>query len=116
HPFWNYLVGPGRAWQETGDNGYTRAAFPVALVQRQVNCVHNGVMTFLFDDTHVSRVQFQIAQETCLYLKFDVGGQLPARYVPGTVAEADTLRTAHAAEVAGRLPAKPISAIADDYP
>src|SRR6185436_17809569 len=108
HPFWNYLVGPGRAWQETGDNGYTRAAFPIALVQRAVNCVHNGVMTFLFDDTSVSRVQFQIAQETCLYLQFDVGGQLPARYTPGAVANAADLETNHALEVAARLPTKPI--------
>ena len=70
HPFWNYLVGPGRAWDEAGDGGYTRASFPLALVQHGLNCTHHGTVMFLFDDTRVSRAQVQITQETCQYLKF----------------------------------------------
>ena len=27
-PFWNVIVGPGRAWSERGDHGWTRASLP----------------------------------------------------------------------------------------
>ena len=49
-PTWNYILGPGRVWNEKGDQGYARAAFPFALIQRNQNCVHNGEMTFLFSN------------------------------------------------------------------
>ena len=115
-PNWNYIIGPGRIWQEDGDNGYARVSFPFALVERNQNCPHNGVMTFLFDGTSVSQVRYQITQETCLYFKFDLWGQAPATYTPETNPEAAALKAAHAAEVANRLPTKPIGALAVDYP
>jgi len=77
-PAWNYMVGPGRVWQEEGDHGYMRASFPFALVERNQNCVHNGEMTFLFSNTrtpNVSSVRYQVTQETCLYLKFKMWAQ-----------------------------------------
>ena len=43
-------------------------------------------------------------------------GQLSATYVPSKVAGADEVRKATAAEMANRLPAKPFSALAADYP
>jgi hypothetical protein len=118
-PAWNYIVGPGRVWQEDGDHGYTRASLPFALVLRNQNCVHNGEMTFLFSNKkspHVSQVRYQITQETCEYFKFNMWGQLSATYVASKVAGADEVRKAAAAEMANRLPAKPFSALAADYP
>ena len=114
--YWNYILGPGRVWNENTDNGYSRAAFPFALVQRNSNCTHNGMMTFLFNATTVSRVRYQVTQETCVYFKFNMWGQLSATYTPATVANATTLKNNHAAEVANRLPTKPMSEIATDYP
>ena len=79
NPAWNYIVGPGRVWRETGDGGYTRAALPFALVQRNQNCTHNGVLSFLFStkkNPRVSRVFYQITQETCYPMKFDMWGML----------------------------------------
>ena len=114
--YWNYIIGPGRAWDETSDGGMTRAAFPFATVERNQNCIHNGVMTFLFDDSSVSHVLYQITAETCQLLQFDEWGQLSATYTPGTVAGALDLQNAEAAEVANRLPTKPIEALATDYP
>jgi len=114
--YWNYIVDPGRIWQENGDHGYARASFPFSLVERNQNCTHNGVMTFLFDGTHVSQVRYQITQETCLYFKFDMWGQVTASYIPETIPQAHALKAAYAAEVANRLPAKPFSALANDYP
>ncbi len=118
-PAWNYIVGPGRVWQENGDNGYMRASLPFALVERNQNCVHNGEMTFLFNSAkkpNISKVRYQVTQETCLYFKLNMWGQLDATYTPGKVANAQALQNAQAAEVANRLPTKPISALATDYP
>jgi hypothetical protein len=118
-PAWNYIVGPGRVWQEDGDHAYMRASLPFALVLRNHNCVHNGEMTFLFSNKkspHISQVRYQITQETCEYFKFNMWGQLPATYVHSKVARAGELRKAAAAEMANRLPTKPFSALAADYP
>lgn len=116
---WNYIVGPGRVWQENSDNGYMRVSFPFALVERNQNCVHNGEMTFLFNSAKspkISRVRYQVTQETCLYFKLNMWGQLAATYTPGSVADDQALENAQAAEVANRLPTKPLSALATDYP
>lgn len=113
---WNLVVGPGRVWSERGDGGRSRAAVPFALVQRINNCTHNGTLTFLFTDETVSHVRYQITQETCLYYKVDMWGQLAARYSRYQVRRAAALRGAHAAEVAHRLPTKPIAALASDHP
>ncbi len=116
HQYWNIIYGPGRAWYENGDGDRSRASLPFALVQRNANCVHNGVLTFLFTATTVSQVRYQVTQETCQYFKFDMWGQLGATYTPRAVANSTALKNAHAAEVANRLPTKPISALATDYP
>lgn len=118
-PAWNYIVGPGRVWQETADSGYMRASIPFALVERNQNCVHNGEMTFLFNRTRtpdISKVRYQVTQETCLYFKLNLWGQLAATYTPGSIANDQALENAEAAEVANRLPTKPFSALATDYP
>jgi len=116
HPYWNYIVGPGRVWKENSDNGYTRAAFPFALIQRNSNCTHNGEMTFLFNASGISKIRYQITQETCTYYKVNMWGQLSATYTPYAVTNATTWKAAYAQEVSNRLPTKPISALATDFP
>jgi hypothetical protein len=112
---WNVAVAPGRAWHENGDGGWSRAALPFSLIERNANCVHHGVMTFLFTDAAVSQVRYQIASETCEYFQFDMWGQAGATHDPG-VADAEAVREAYAAEVAERLPTKPIAELATDHP
>jgi hypothetical protein len=73
-------------------------------------------MTFLFNETSVSKVRYQVTQETCAYFKFNMWGQLAGNYSPHTIINAAGVRARYAAEVANRLPLKPISALADDYP
>jgi hypothetical protein len=116
HPYWNYILGPGRIWQENGDHGFARASFPFTLVERNQNCTHNGVMTFLFNGTQISPLRYQVTQETCLYFKFDLWGQLAATYTPGSIPEAAALKISHAVEVVNRLPSRPLSALAVDFP
>ena len=116
HPYWNYILEPGRVWQEDADQGYTRASFPFALVWKGSNATLNGTMTFLFDDAGTSKVWYQITQETTISFSADMWGMLDAIYHPGPVGDADQLRDAFARELAGRFPTKPIEQLAQDYP
>ncbi len=117
HPEWEYILESGRVWKENSDNGYSRASIPFALHQKNANCTHNGVMTFLFKaDGSSSRVVYQIASETCFYYKVDMWGSLAATYSPGAVSNANGLRADYQGEVNGRMPVKPIAALATDYP
>lgn len=114
---WEYLLEPGRVWQEPGDRGLARAAIPFALQERNANCMHYGVLSFLFDaGGAVSQVAYQISSETCLYLKFDLWGLAKARYTPHeSPAAASTVR-AYQQELRSRLPMKPIDTLPEDHP
>ena len=116
HLYWNYILEPGRVWQENGDQGYSRASFPFALVWKGSNAVLNGTMTFLFDDEGISKVWYQITQETTISFSADMWGLLDASYHPGPVADADQLRDDFARELAARFPTRPIEQLAEDYP
>jgi hypothetical protein len=117
HPEWEYVLAPGRVWNENGDSGYSRVALPFALMQKNQNCVHNGVMSFLFKaDGSISKVVYQIASETCSYFKVNMWGVLTASYTPQTIADAATRISAYQAEVGARMPVKPLSALTTDYP
>ena len=116
HPYWDYLLSPGRVWRENGDQGSMRAVIPFALLQKNQNCTHNGVFMFLFDETGVSKVWYQITQETCIYFKMDMWGLLDADYQPGAVADADALRFNYVDELNARLPVKPLSALQEIAP
>tara|TARA_B100001939_G_scaffold347068_1_gene367571 strand:- start:5524 stop:7398 length:1875 start_codon:yes stop_codon:yes gene_type:complete len=122
HPDWEYILEPGRVWHDPVDGDYSRAAIPFALQEKNMNCTHNGVMTFLFNGAGingagtVSHVAFQIGSETCQYFKFDMWGLMPARNAPGPVKDKAALITAYRREVASRLPLRPIERLAEDYP
>lgn len=117
HPWWEWAVEPGRVWDEPGDGGYSRAAIPFALVQRNANCTHNGMLMLLFrSDGTVSHAAMQVSSETCHYLQLDMWGMLEAGYQPGQVAARDALVADYRREVAARLPVRPLSSLAQDHP
>lgn len=116
HPWWEFVLGTGRAWDEASDGGWTRAALPFALKERREDCVHNGLLTFLFRDSGaVSKVAFQVTNQTCRYLQFDMSGLLDANYVPGRIAGAAEVIAAVRAKRDSRMPTRPISEISDVY-
>jgi CubicO group peptidase (beta-lactamase class C family) len=118
-PSWNYILGPGRVWREKSDDGYMRASLPFALVQRNQNCVHNGAMTFLFSNTKspaISSVYYQITQETCYPMKFNLWGMASATYVVAALPGSAELKAKNAAEIARRVPTKRIAELATDFP
>jgi len=117
HPYWEFILEPGRVWQESTDEGFSRASLPFSLQQRNANCTHNGMLTFLFKSSgEVSRVAFQVASETCLYLKFDLRGIIEASYSPYNVVGAASIRGNYQKEVDGRMPVKSIEQLENDYP
>ena len=113
---WNIALGVGRVWQENGDGRLTRAALPFSLIERNANCVHNGLITFLFSASQTSRLRYQITSETCEYFQFDMWGQLPVTVSRKSVPNAHAIRTAFAAELAARIPTRPLAQLAKDYP
>jgi hypothetical protein len=117
--YWNIILGVGRAWTESGDSGYTRVSMPFSLVEYNQNCVHQGELTFLFSNTlspNISYVNYQITYETCEYWHFNLWGTIAATYTPSTISNATTLENAEAAEITNRIPVKPFSSIATDFP
>lgn len=116
HPQWNLMLEPGRVWQEAGDGGFSRASLPFALIVKGGNAAFNGTLTFLFDETHISKVWYQITQETTSYTRANLWGLLDATYHPEKVPGAEKIRADFAAELAARMPVKPIAELAEDYP
>ena len=117
HRDWELVLEPGSAWDEPGDGGYSRAALPFALMERNANCLHNGVLTFAFrSDGAISDVYYQISSETCAYFKFNAWGLVKARYEPGPVDGGAAIADAYHREVAARLPVQPLSALLNAHP
>ena len=116
HPYWNYILEPGRVWQEEADQGYARASLPFALAWKGSNATFNGVMTFLFDDQDCSKVWYQVTQETAISLRLNLWGLLEANCDHRPVSGADQVRQAFREELADRFPVKAIEQLGEDYP
>ena len=116
HENWNYFLGPGQAWSEPGDGDFSRASFPFALSWKGSNAIHNGTMTFLFNDQGVSKVWYQVTQETTIGFRADFWGLLDAVYHPGPIPNADQYRQAFTREIADRIPTRPIEDLTKDFP
>lgn len=118
HRYWEIVLQPGRVWQQADDGPWTRAALPFALQERVANCTHNGMLTWLFNDSGaVSRVAYQIGSETCGYFKFDAWGAVRAEYRLADYGEAAVEAVERLdRHRAARLPVKPLAALWEDYP
>ncbi len=114
---WNIIIGYGRVWNETTDNGYSRASFPFTLAEYNQNCVHNGEMTFLFKSSGaISHVFYQIDTEVCEYWQANFYGNLTATYTPSTISGDTTMENNAATEITNRIPTEPFASLATDYP
>lgn len=117
HPYWEIILEPGRVWSDPLDMGWSRAALPFSLKEKNQNCTHNGLMTFLYtNDGSITRVAWQIGSETCLYLKINLWGITEARYQPRLVPGTEKIIAAYHDEVENRLQVKSISTMSDDFP
>ena len=117
HPWWEFVLQPGQVWNEPRDNGMSRAVIPFALKERNADCIHNGLMGFLFNSAgEISKVALQVSNQTCKYLQFRLFGLLTANYRPAEPALAVTAISAAARHRASRIPQRPIDQLATDYP
>ena len=106
-----FILSPGRVWSEPGDGGMSRASFPFAVVHEMHNGTHNGLATFLFDDTRVSGLRVQIVQETAYWAQVDYWGQMPLTYAPGPLSDEPALRASFTEEIRRQAPIRPWSAL-----
>ena len=106
-----FIFSPGRVWSEPGDQGMSRASFPFVIVDRISNGTHNGLATFLFDDTRVSNLRAQLTQETKEWARDDFWGQGPMTYTPGAIAGEAMLRAQFDTERRLEVPIKPWASV-----
>jgi len=105
------ILSPGRVWSEPGDQGMSRASFPFVSVNELNNGTHNGLATFLFDDTRVSALSFQFVQETVEWARNDYWGRAPLAYAAGAIADEPALRARFDEELRLQAPMRPWSAL-----
>jgi len=103
------VVSPGDVWSEPADQGMSRASFPFMVVDG--SGAHNGLATFVFDDSRVSNLWVQITQETAEWARHDLWGALPMTYTPGALADEAAVRRGFDAEQQRAVPIKPWSAL-----
>lgn len=107
--YWRVIPQFGRVWREPADGEWSRAAFPLMLVNDTENHAHQGLATFLYRPGAVSRLRVQFVQQTAPYLlgrHFVAWGTVDAELTAGLAAEAERNRATARAELAARLPAK----------
>jgi hypothetical protein len=74
------------------------------------NVSRNGLATFLYDDTRISALRFQVVQENAPFrVKYDGWGQAPLTYTPGPIADEEALRAQFAEELQQQTPIRPWS-------
>ena len=117
--YWRVIPQFGRVWLEAADDGWARAAFPLMLVNDTENHAHQGLATFLYRDGAVSRLRVQFVQQTAPYLLSPhcvLWGSAPLKFAPLDSGRAEAARGAARAELAARLPARPLAELRAKLP
>jgi CubicO group peptidase (beta-lactamase class C family) len=108
--YWRVIPQFGRVWHEKADGEWSRAAFPIMLVNDTENHAHQGLATFLYRRGEVTGLMVQFVQQTAPYLTMHL--LVAWGYVPAKVSTVDSRIIASAqqaakSELADRLPSKP---------
>lgn len=76
NPYWDYILGAGVIWPSEDGEESTRISMPFALIEKNENCVHNGVIVFEIGKAESEeQIYYQISSETCAYFKADFWGK-----------------------------------------
>jgi hypothetical protein len=117
--YWRVIPQFGRIWKEKGDGAWSRAAFPVMLVNDTENHAHQGLATFLYRQAEITAVRFQFVQQTTPYLipqHFVAWGRASAALEARSGGDGAAERAVAARELADRMPARPWSDLVKDAP
>ncbi|HMK87728.1 MAG TPA: serine hydrolase [Steroidobacteraceae bacterium] len=117
--YWRLIPQFGKVWHEAKDGDWSRAAFPLMLVNDTENHAHQGLATFLYRPGQVSGVMVQFIQQTGPYLikqYFVAWGFVPTTFASGDGAKLAARRAEAGSELADRLPAKPWSDLVSSVP
>jgi CubicO group peptidase (beta-lactamase class C family) len=117
--YWRVIPQFGKVWREKRDGEWSRAAFPIMLVNDTENHAHQGLATFLYRPGKVTGLQLQFIQQTGPYMikqYFVAWGFAPADLRPADSTALEARRAQALAELADRLPAKPWSELVKSVP
>src|SRR5262249_3741408 len=107
--FWRVIPQFGRTWREKADGEWSRAAFPIMLVNDTENHAHQGLATFLYRGHETTGVRIQFIQQNAPYLTVHLlvaWGFVPAKFSTFDAGNLDKLREEARAELEARLPAR----------
>jgi CubicO group peptidase (beta-lactamase class C family) len=116
--FWLIQVEPGRVWSEPGDKGFSRASFPFMLTGDVEGDAYNGLATFLYDGSSVSRLRYQVVQQSSPYFIqtwFVAMGHVPLEFHPGEIPDRDRIAGEFRQELADRAPRSDWSELEAEY-
>lgn len=112
HPEWEWVFEPGVIWRDEYHDAALRVSLPFALQERNANCIHNGVISFLLDEAGTaSQMVYQIGSETCAYMQFDLWGAAPVDFEQQAYPEANAVINIFEKEKDARLTQFPIDAL-----
>lgn len=116
--FWDVIVGAGEVWQEENDGEWSRASFPLSLIDRYMGQVRNCVTTFVYQPDTISNAYVQCSQETADF-NDNSGGDIRVMlrdvdYRPMTFLNTEAVIAQHEQHQSRRLPVLPLSAIDAD--
>src|SRR5580700_513639 len=117
--YWRVIPQIGRVWREPSDGDWSRAAFPLMLVNDTENHAHQGLATFLYRPGRTTGLAIQFIQQTGPYLikqYFVAWGFAPVELAAGDAGRLEARRAQAQAELADRLPAKPWSELLKTVP
>ena len=122
---WDYILGVGNIWKEQSDQGFFRIAMPFALVEKNQNCVHNGVISFLLNKKGITKeiterinsdFYYQISSETCIYYKADFWGAGSVNYQPNHINSKAQIISRYQQTQQSTLPTKPLAVLKKKFP
>jgi CubicO group peptidase (beta-lactamase class C family) len=108
--YWRVIPQFGRVWRSAADGGWSRAAFPLMLVNDLENHAHQGLAMFRYRAGRVSPLELQFVQQTAPYRlgqHFIAWAAAATRWSEGGIADPAAQRALAQAELARRLPHAP---------
>lgn len=116
--WWQVVFQPGQIWSEKRDKGWSRASLPFLLVNEVENETHNGLISFLYRDSQISNVQYQIVQQTAPFLidqDFKSWGRFKASFLQKEIKNLTNLKEQFENELKSQLNVYPFKEYSSQF-